>query len=128
MYDLSFGVRLPEPKLCPQVIAHLLTTCFYERPDNRPDFKAIKATIINAYNQLVTNSKSVQKNLNVNEQNKSQPSVNEIKDQGMKNSYAFILKGNQPSKDNSEPNPKSQTKNNDVESIEYLAIDHKDSA
>ena len=47
----------------------------------------------------------------------------------MKNNYSFILKGNQPSKkDNFEPNPKSQTKNNDVESIEYLVIDHKDSA
>ena len=127
VYDLSFGIRLPEPRFCPKTIAHLLTTCFYERPDKRPDFKAIKVTITAAYNQFVTNSQYIEKSLKVNEQNKPQPSINEIKNHDMKNRYAIVLNGNQPSKkDDFEKDHKYQTKSEHVESIEYLIIDHND--
>ena len=42
VYDLSFGVCLPEPKFCPEIITDLIKRCFYEKSDKRPDFKAIK--------------------------------------------------------------------------------------
>ena len=66
MYDLSFGVRLPEPKFCPEIIAGLMKTCFYEKPDKRPDFKATKITVLSAYNLLVSNSHFIVKSANDN--------------------------------------------------------------
>ena len=41
VYELSSGVRLPNPKFCPQPIAKLLKQCFQGDPDDRPDFMKI---------------------------------------------------------------------------------------
>ena len=41
VYELSSGIRLPNPKFCPQPIVKLLKQCFHGDPNDRPDFKKI---------------------------------------------------------------------------------------
>ena len=50
--DLSLGIRLQTPIYCPLPIATLIEKCFHEYPEERPDFKEIKATLIAAYEKL----------------------------------------------------------------------------
>ena len=53
IYDLSFGVRLPEPTFCPSPIAHLIAKCFYDKPCKRPSFDEIKDDLKAAFNKLM---------------------------------------------------------------------------
>ena len=53
IYELSLGIRLPNPEFCPQPIATLLTRCFYAEPGQRPDFKEIKGDLESAYNYMM---------------------------------------------------------------------------
>ena len=56
IYDLSFGVRLPNPAFCPKEIASLLRKCFKESPQKRPDFKEIKTFIKSDFEKLLEKS------------------------------------------------------------------------
>ena len=56
IYDLSFGVRLPNPAFCPKEIANLLRKCFKESPHKRPDFKEIKTFIKSDFEKLLEKS------------------------------------------------------------------------
>ena len=53
IYDLSFGIRLPNPTFCPHQIASLIKNCFYESPNKRPNFKEIKTSLKSAFNKLM---------------------------------------------------------------------------
>ena len=126
-YIISFGVRLPEPKLCPEIVADLMKTCFCEKSDKRPYFKAIKVTVLSAYNGLVSNSQFVEKSSRDNKDVKAPPSIHEVKNHHMQNRYSSLLKGNQKLKRGDlENNQKLSTKDDDVDSIEYLMIEHND--
>ena len=50
--DLSNGIRLPNPVLCPPPITSLMEKCFDEIPDKRPDFKIIKHYLDVTYTNL----------------------------------------------------------------------------
>ena len=52
IYDLTNGVRLPNPPFCPPPITSLLEKCFDEIPDKRPDFKVIKHYLDVIYTKL----------------------------------------------------------------------------
>lgn len=88
VYDLSFGVRLPTPKFCPKSITELLTKCFFERPNLRPNFKEIKSMLETAYTSLISKIKPIDASLSI------KSSINEIKNNAMKIRYASVLKGN----------------------------------
>ena len=92
IYDLSFGVRLPAPKFCPQSIAYLLKKCFVTEPDQRPDFKIIKAFLEDAYRLLFNKKQSAEKHRDSSQLPK-QP-LSELQGKTMKNRYVAVLKGN----------------------------------
>ena len=50
--DLSLGIRLQTPIYCPLPIATLIEKCFHESPEERPDFKEIKAILVVANEKL----------------------------------------------------------------------------
>ena len=50
--DLSVGLRLIKPSLCPKPISDLIQICFDIDPDKRPDFKEIKQILQSAYKIL----------------------------------------------------------------------------
>ena len=93
IYDLSFGVRLPAPKFCPQSISYLLKKCFVTEPDQRPDFKIIKAFLEDAYRLLFNKKQSEEKHCD-GSQIPKQP-LSELQGETMKNRYVAVLKGNQ---------------------------------
>ena len=128
MFDLSYGVRLPKPKHCPEAIANLLKRCFYERPDKRPDFRSIKSSVVNAYSLLLLNSNSNEKSSNDFNQSQSPQSMLEVENHEMENRYSSLLKENRPSKDeNMAQNLNSSADDEYNETIEYLIIEHNDS-
>ena len=88
MYDLSYGVRLPAPRFCPQPISDLINNCFYERPNLRPDFEQIKYAIESAYSTLIS------KTIPINTSSDTKTWLNEAKNNDMKIRYTSVLKGN----------------------------------
>ena len=92
IYDLSFGVRLPAPKFCPQSISYLLKKCFVTEPDQRPDFKIIKAFLEDAYRLLFNKKQSAEKHCDGSQLPKQ--SLGELQGETMKNRYVAVLKGN----------------------------------
>ena len=51
-HELSQGIRLSSPEMCPNQIAILIQNCFLENPNDRPDFQKIKTFIREAYESL----------------------------------------------------------------------------
>ena len=51
-HELSQGIRLSSPEMCPKQIAILIQNCFLENPNDRPDFQKIKTFIREAYESL----------------------------------------------------------------------------
>ena len=45
IYELSVGVRLPNPEFCPPSISTMLRKCFQNEPNERPDFKEIRDNV-----------------------------------------------------------------------------------
>ena len=93
IYDLSFGVRLPAPQFCPQSVSYLLKKCFVTEPDQRPDFKIIKALLEDAYRLLFKKKQSTEKHRDSCQLPKQQ--LSELQGETMKNRYVAVLKGNQ---------------------------------
>ena len=60
IYDLSFGVRLPAPKFCPQSISYLLKKCFVTEPDQRLNFRIMKVFLEDAYRLLFNKKQSAE--------------------------------------------------------------------
>ena len=88
VYDLSFGVRLPTPKSCPKPITDLLTKCFYEKPNQRPDFIEIKSCLETAYRTLILKTKPIGTDFD------PKSSLDEVNHNEMKIRYISVLKGN----------------------------------
>ena len=88
IYDLSFGVRLPSPKSCPKSITDLLRKCFYEKPNQRPDFIEIKSCLETAYRSLISKTKPIGSDLD------PKSSLDEVNHNEMKIRYVSVLKGN----------------------------------
>ena len=72
IYDLSFGIRLPNPTFCPDQIASLIKKCFYESPNKRPNFEEIKTSLKSAFNKLmkVANSNMIVNTKDTEKKNK----------------------------------------------------------
>ena len=96
IYDLSFGIRLPNPTFCPAPIANLITRCFYENPSKRPNFEEIKVTLKEAFNKMMNDwNKTTEPCQNLNEGEIHYIEINKLKDDTLKLRYKTIKKGNQ---------------------------------
>ena len=80
--DLSNGIRLPNPLLCPPPITSLLEKCFDETPDKRPDFKTIKHYLEVIYPNLDSHPQA------------NGFTMKKIENVEMKTRYAIILQEN----------------------------------
>ena len=122
IYDLSFGVRLPAPRFCPQPISYLLQKCFVTEPDQRPDFKVIKKFLEDVYRLLFTKTKLAEKQRN--DQTVSHPMA--IPSSTMKSRYVAVLQGNQvfekPRDDRQQQSAKRQTKSEDISPVKYTTV------
>ena len=99
IYDLSFGIRLPNPTFCPSPIAHLITQCFYDKPSKRPNFEGIKVTIKEAFNKMMNESnKNAEMCKNRIEPDIQYIEINKLKDDKMKSRYKIIKRENQQEK------------------------------
>lgn len=52
IYELSNGIRLPEPESCPTSMADLIQQCFKQEPTERPSFSDVKEVISEEYAKL----------------------------------------------------------------------------
>ena len=50
IYELSVGIRLPNPEFCPPSISTMLRKCFHNDPTERPDFKEITDNVQLTFN------------------------------------------------------------------------------
>ena len=57
-HELTQGIRLPIPELCPNPIVALIQSCFLENPNDRPGFNNVKVVIEKAYAVLMEVSDS----------------------------------------------------------------------
>ena len=53
-HELTQGIRLPKPEMCPDNIADIIQRCFRKHPNERPDFKEITTLIESAYDALIS--------------------------------------------------------------------------
>ena len=53
IYELSVGVRLPNPESCPSSISTMLRKCFQNDPNERPDFKEIRSDVQFTFNSML---------------------------------------------------------------------------
>ena len=66
----------------------MITKCFFEKPNLRPDFNEIKSLLEIAYDLLNASTKSFDGSCNI------KPKINEARDNTMKIRYNSVLKGN----------------------------------
>ena len=105
IYDLSFGIRLPNPTFCPHQIASLIKKCFYESPNKRPNFKEIKTSLKSAFNKLmkVANSNIIVNTKDTKNENKGEYyslGISKLSSSSdMKFRYTAIKKANQLGKE-----------------------------
>ena len=96
IYDLSFGVRLPEPTFCPPPIAHLIAKCFYDKPCKRPNFDEIKDDLKAAFNKLMNaRNKNAEMYQNRTEIGTCYTELSQLSDDKMKSRYKTIERENQ---------------------------------
>ena len=101
IYDLSIGIRLPNPTFCPHQIASLIKKCFYESPNKRPNFKEIKTSLKSAFNKLmkVANSNIIVNKKGTENENKGEYyslGISKLSRSGdMKFRYLAIKRANQ---------------------------------
>ena len=88
-FELCSGIRLPDPKFCPETIKSLLHACFYADPYERPNFKQIQEYLQESFARLMTT-----KSTNESEKINTSP-INELKDDTMKTRYLCMIAGNQ---------------------------------
>ena len=92
IYDLSYGIRLPNPISCPICIKKLLERCFYEAPGDRPDFKEIKLHITTSFNAIYVEYQS--QNKRDKDQNVSGIGICDNTNNEMKTRYTKVLQEN----------------------------------
>ena len=94
IYELSIGIRLPDPEFCPRTIQSLLKNCFYAEPSQRPDFKEIKDALEASYHDMIAHANS-----NVNFAGNETHSlymlpISPMNDKTMESRYVTMIKGN----------------------------------
>ena len=94
IYDLSYGIRLPNPAFCPQSITTIIESCFYESPESRPDFEEIKHCLTDAYNKIPSQLQSKGCTTGNNIQPISNIAANPMKHNTMKTRYNSLLQEN----------------------------------
>ena len=105
IYDLSIGIRLPNPTFCPHQIASLIKKCFYESPNKRPNFREIKTSLKSAFNKLmkVANSNIIVNKKDTENENKGEYyslGISKLSSSSdMKFRYTAIKKANQLGKE-----------------------------
>ena len=52
IYELSVGIRLPNPESCPSLITVMMHKCFLRDPYKRPHFKELKEEMIATINSM----------------------------------------------------------------------------
>ena len=92
IYDLSYGIRLPNPISCPICIKKLLERCFYEAPDDRPDFKEIKLYIRTSFNTIYVEYQS--QNKRGKDENVTGLGICDSTNNEMKTRYTKVLQEN----------------------------------
>ena len=136
IYDLSFGIRLPNPTFCPHQIASLIKKCFYESPNKRPNFKEIKTSLKSAFNKLmkVANSNIVVNKKDTENENKGEYyslGISKLSSSSdMKFRYTAIKKANQLGQEQKAKLSQYQEKtevvveiNRSESPLEYLEVD-----
>ena len=116
IYELSIGIRLPNPQFCPQQIGTLLKHCFHEKPNERPNFRKIKGHLEAADKNLIAQVTLID-------------AINKMKDNTMGSLYANIKTGDQNHKKR-----KSFAKNNETligidksfPTVEYISLENVD--
>jgi hypothetical protein len=99
IYDLSFGIRLPNPIFCPSPIAHLISKCFYDEPSKRPNFEQIKVTLKESFNKMMNESnRNAEMCTNKIEPDIHYTEINKLKDDKMKSRYKIIKRENRQEK------------------------------
>ena len=94
IYELSVGVRLPNPENCPPSISKMLRKCFQNDPNERPDFKEIRDDVQFGLDSM--REEIVQDRLN-NKRAESQLyslPINKTIDNTMRSRYTSIKKAN----------------------------------
>ena len=89
---MSYGIRLPNPISCPICIKKLLERCFYEAPDDRPDFKEIKLYIRTSFNAIYVDYQS--QNKRGEDQNVTGLEICNSTNNEMKTRYTKVLQQN----------------------------------
>jgi len=136
IYDLSIGIRLPNPTFCPHQIASLIKKCFYESPNKRPNFKEIKTSLKSAFNKLmkVANSNIIVNTKDTKNENKGEYyslGISKLSSSSdMKFRYTAIKKANQLGKEEKAKLSRYEDKKEVVVEIhrsesplEYLEVD-----
>lgn len=94
IYELSVGIRLPNPNFCPPSISTMLRKCFHNDPTERPDFKEIRDNLQVTFNAM--REKALQDRLNdkkAGSQIYTIP-INNTIDNTMRSRYTVIKKAN----------------------------------
>ena len=127
IYELRQGIRLSGSTFCPKDICELIQTCFLEDPEKRPDFRKIKASLLSAYDTMMT---SVILNQTTN-QNKSgemcykQMKINQVENNTMKERYLTLQMENESlscSKILNQENEKLLKEEGNVIAMTYVSI------
>ena len=128
IYELRKGIRLPNPPFCPHGICDLISKCFYEDPNQRPNFKEIKRDFRAAYDDLLAIAQS-KANTNGNETEPlyiSLMPINEIKDDTMKRRYLNVKLGNKRhnfTKSFTQYDGRLRETNEGVSALKYISLE-----
>ena len=97
-YELSSGIRLPDPTFCPARISELIQRCFLEDPNQRPTFKEIKEDLTAEDDILISNLYSSVETTNGTETQRQAYAtalpINKVKDDRMQRRFTSIREKN----------------------------------
>lgn len=94
IYELSVGIRLPNPELCPPSISTMLRKCFQNDPNERPDFKEIRDNIQFTLDSMLKEVLQHRLNNEKAERKLYSLPINNPKDNTMRSRYTVIKKTN----------------------------------
>ena len=137
-HELTQGIRLPNPEFCPGQIADVIQRCFFENPNDRPDFKEIKSLIEAAYIFLMETRAQTNKDMIKSEEKVELLYQNAVtlqvpKDDKMKERYLDMRRGNKKiqnndsfGKDPSSPEDVQHATNNTLRTRRglYISLDN----
>ena len=94
IYELSAGIRLPNPEWCPSLITVMMQKCFLQDPHRRPHFKDLKDEMLTTINSMT--ELAIQENLmSVKEKGQLYTCVIDTSiDDAMRSRYSVLKNGN----------------------------------